>query len=76
VTWHGLFLPAGVPEAVMARLSAAVLAAAREDKALKDGLARAGSDLPVTTPAEARAHIAAESAVWRRVIAEAGIRAD
>jgi len=76
VTWHGLFLPAGVPEAAMARLSQAVLAAAREDRALREGLARAGSDLPMTTPAEARAHIAAESAVWRRVIAEAGIKAD
>ncbi len=76
VTWHGLFLPAGVPEAAMARLSAAVLAAARDDRALREGLARAGSDLPMTTPAEARAHIAAESTVWKQVIAEAGIKAD
>jgi tripartite-type tricarboxylate transporter receptor subunit TctC len=76
ITWHGLFLPAGVPDAAMARLSAAVLAAARDDQRLREGLARAGSDLPVTTPAEARAHIVAESAVWRRVIAEAGIKAD
>jgi tripartite-type tricarboxylate transporter receptor subunit TctC len=76
VTWHGLFLPAGVPEAAIARLSQAVLAAAREDRALREGLARAGSDLPVTTPAEAKAHIQAESAVWAKVIAEAGIKAD
>ena len=76
VTWHGLFLPAGVPEAAIARLSEAVLAAAREDRALREGLARAGSDLPVTTPAEAKAHIQAESAVWAKVIAEAGIKAD
>jgi tripartite-type tricarboxylate transporter receptor subunit TctC len=76
VTWHGLFLPAGVPEAALARLSAAVMAAAREDGRLREGLARAGSDLPVTTPAEAKAHIAAESETWKRVIAEAGIKAD
>lgn len=76
ITWHGLFLPAGVPDAAMTRLSTAVLAAAREDQRLREGLARAGSDLPVTTPAEAQAHIIAESAVWRRVIREAGIRAD
>lgn len=76
VTWHGLFLPAGVPEAAMARLSAAVLAAARGDSALREGLARAGSDLPVTTPDQARAHIAAESATWKQVIAETGIKAD
>uniref|UniRef100_UPI0025B7F1B8 Bug family tripartite tricarboxylate transporter substrate binding protein n=1 Tax=Elioraea sp. TaxID=2185103 RepID=UPI0025B7F1B8 len=62
ITWHGLFLPAGVPDAALARLSAAVLAAAREDQRLREGLARAGSDLPVTTPAEARAHRVAESA--------------
>lgn len=76
VTWHGLFLPAGVSEAALARLSVAVIAAAREDARLREGLARAGSDLPVTTPAEAKAHIAAESETWKRVIAEAGIKAD
>ena len=74
ITWHGLFLPTGVPQAAMARLSAAVLGAARDDQRLREGLARAGSDLPVTTPAEAAAHIKAESDVWKRVIAEAGIK--
>ncbi|MCU0984518.1 MAG: tripartite tricarboxylate transporter substrate binding protein [Acetobacteraceae bacterium] len=76
ITWHGLFLPAGVPEAAVARLSAAVMAAAREDARLREGLGRAGSDLPVTTPAQAKAHITAESETWKRVIAEAGIKAD
>ncbi len=76
ITWHGLFLPTGVPQAAMARLSAAVLSAARDDQRLREGLARAGSDLPVTTPAEAAAHIKAESDVWKRVIAEAGIKPD
>ena len=57
-------------------LTTAVLAAARGDSALREGLARAGSDLPVTTPDQARAHIAAESATWKQVIAEAGIKAD
>jgi tripartite-type tricarboxylate transporter receptor subunit TctC len=52
------------------------MAAAREDQRLREGLARAGSDLPLTTPAEARAHIAAESETWKRVIAEAGIKAE
>lgn len=75
VTWHGLFAPRATPEAVVQRIAAAV-AAARASPALREGLARAGSDLPPHGPAEAEAHIRAESATWQGVIRAAGIRLD
>lgn len=76
LTWHGLFAPRAVPDAVVARLSAAVLAAAAEDARLKEGLARAGSDLAALTPEQAAAMIRAESETWSGVIRAAGIRAE
>jgi tripartite-type tricarboxylate transporter receptor subunit TctC len=76
VTWHGLVAPRALPEPIVQKLSAAVLAAAREDARLKDGLARAGSDLAPMTPAEAEAMIAAESATWAGVIRAADIKAE
>jgi tripartite-type tricarboxylate transporter receptor subunit TctC len=74
VTWHGLVAPRALPEPIVQKLSAAVLAAARDDVRLKEALARAGSDLAPMTPAEAEAMIAAESATWDRVIRAANIR--
>lgn len=76
VTWHGLFAPRATPEPIVALLSAAALAAAREDAKLKEGLARAGSAVAAMTPEQAAAMIRAESETWGRVIRAAGIRAD
>lgn len=76
VTWHGLFAPRATPEAIVARLSEAALAAAREDAKLKEGLARAGSDLAEMDPAQAAALIRAESDTWAEVIRAAGIKAE
>jgi len=72
VTWHGLFAPRATPEPVVQRIAAAV-AAARGSAALREGLARAGSDLPSHGPAEAEAHIRGESEIWRGVIRAAGM---
>jgi tripartite-type tricarboxylate transporter receptor subunit TctC len=76
VTWHGLFAPAATPAPIIAKLSAAVLAAAADDARLKEGLARAGSELATMTPDRAAAMIRAESNVWGTVIRAAGIKAD
>jgi len=76
VTWHGLFAPRGTPDPVVAKLGAAVLAAAREDLALREGLARAGSDVPILTTDETEALILEESRLWGGVIQAAGIKAE
>jgi tripartite-type tricarboxylate transporter receptor subunit TctC len=76
VTWHGLFAPAATPAPIVARLNAAVLAAAREDSRLREGLTRAGAELAPLTPDQAAALIRAESETWRGVITSAGIKAE
>lgn len=76
VTWHGLFAPAATPGPIIEKLSAAVLAAAQDDARLREGLARAGSDLATLTPDQAAAMIRTESNVWATVIRAAGIKAD
>jgi len=75
LTWHGLFAPRPTPEPVFARIVEAV-AKARASPALKEALARAGSDLPLLSPAEAEAFIRAESETWGGVIRAAAIRID
>jgi tripartite-type tricarboxylate transporter receptor subunit TctC len=77
-TWHGMYAPAGTPEAVQERLSAALRAALAEPR-----LRARFADL-VTDPAtEERASIpfhrrflAAEVARWRPIIQAAGMYAD
>lgn len=76
ITWHGLFAPRATPDAVIEKLSDAVLSAARDNAALREGLARAGSELPVLTPAESEALIRDEYRVWGEVVRSAGIKAE
>lgn len=52
------------------------VAKARANPALKEALARAGSDLPALSPAEAEAFIRAESETWGGVIRAVAIRLD
>lgn len=75
LTWHGLFVPRATPEPVFAKIAEAV-AKARANPGLKEALARAGSDLPALSPAEAEAFIRAESETWGGVIRAAAIRLD
>ena len=77
-TWHGLFAPAGTPEPVLDRLSAALRAALREERLR----ARFADQLTAPAPAgratrdfHRRFHDA-EVARWRPVIQAAGVYAD
>jgi tripartite-type tricarboxylate transporter receptor subunit TctC len=77
-TWHGLFAPAGVPEPILDRLSAALRAALREER-LRTRFAEL-----ITAPASQdratrdfhRRYHAEEVARWRPVIQAAGTYAD
>ncbi|WP_426955654.1 Bug family tripartite tricarboxylate transporter substrate binding protein [Muricoccus radiodurans] len=73
--WMGLFAPAGTPEPVLARLTAA-LQTATGDAALKERLATQGVELQPGDAAAMRAMLARETEVWGRVIREGNIRAD
>jgi tripartite-type tricarboxylate transporter receptor subunit TctC len=72
-TWFGLFAPAGTPAVAIAWVNA------EARKAFADGPVRErylsqGTQLPLGTPAEFAAHIAAEQIKWGEVIRQANIR--
>lgn len=77
-TWHGLYAPAGTPEAVQQRLNAALLLA-MQDERLRTRFAELVTD--PATPERAslafhRRFHAEEIARWRPIIQAAGIRAE
>jgi tripartite-type tricarboxylate transporter receptor subunit TctC len=74
-TWFGLSGPAGVPDAIVQRLNAEVLAAlATPDIAAR--LAETGSTPRRMSAAEFSAFVAAEVVRWREVALAANMRAD
>jgi len=77
-TWHGVYAPAGTPEAVQERLATAIRAALREER-LRARFADLVTEVATpeqATPAAHRKHLAAEVARWRPIIQAAGVYAD
>lgn len=73
-TWNILCAPRGLPAEITAALSRAALAALAEGPTA-ERLKQAGVDpARPTTPAEARAFLAAEVAKFRGIVQEAGVR--
>ena len=76
--WHGLYAPAGTPEEVVGKLSAALQAALQDPKVV-ERFADLGTE-PVAqdraTPAALDQHLQAEIAKWRPIIEAAGVYAD
>jgi tripartite-type tricarboxylate transporter receptor subunit TctC len=75
VFWQGLFAPAGTPEPVVRKLSAA-LRAATEDATLRSRMAEQGVDLVTGDAAYLRDLLARETAMWGELIRDAHIRAE
>ena len=73
--WQGLFAPAATPAPIIARLNQA-LNAANADPVLVERMAGQGVALQRTSPAELRALLERETAMWGSLIREAGIRAE
>lgn len=77
-TWHGVYAPAGTPEAVQERLATAIRAALREER-LRARFADLVTEVATqeqATPAAHRRHLSAEVARWRPIIQAAGVYAD
>jgi len=75
--WHGLWLPAGAPQPIMARLNAAVVEALA-DQAVRGRLASLGQDIFAAdrqNPQGLETHQKAEIAKWWPLIKAAGITA-
>ena len=73
--WFGLFVPAGTPPAVVARLNAEVNRALR-DRAVRDVLEKAGMEVLGGTPEELRQVLASDFVRWGRVVKAARVQVD
>jgi tripartite-type tricarboxylate transporter receptor subunit TctC len=73
--WQGIFVPAGTPPTVVARLNRAV-AAAMGDAALKADFVRRGITLEASTAEALGELLAAETRTWAEVVRDAGIKVE
>jgi tripartite-type tricarboxylate transporter receptor subunit TctC len=75
ILWHGLIGPKGMPAEIVNKINAAVSKALKlketEEQLKNDGVAPAGG-----TPQQFGNTIKAETEMWKKVVAEAGIRAE
>ena len=73
--WFAVFMPAGTPKPVIARLNAALLDAMKQPD-VRARFATIGAEPVGSTPDELAAHLARESSRWSQLIAERGIKLD
>ena len=74
-SWYGVLVPAGTAAGVVTALYEHLAKAMRAPE-LAERLAREGTDIVATPPAQFAAHIKAELARWAKVVAATGLRAD
>ncbi|MDO8319695.1 tripartite tricarboxylate transporter substrate binding protein [Rhodoferax sp.] len=74
-SWYGLFVPAGTPSAVIARLNAAAKIAAQSD-AFRKRVESEGLVISAGTPEEFDRYVKAEEVRWRKVVKAANITTD
>jgi tripartite-type tricarboxylate transporter receptor subunit TctC len=75
-TWFGVFVPAGTPPAIVAKLNDAIVTALNS-KELRERLAAMGTEPPVNnTPAAFAAFVRAENAKYAKVVKESGAKVD
>lgn len=75
VTWYGFMAPAGTPAAVIRTLHTEFARIARVPE-VKDRLAASGAEAVTMTPEAFADFVRAEIVKWRKVIQEAGIKAE
>jgi tripartite-type tricarboxylate transporter receptor subunit TctC len=74
-SWHGVFVPARTPEAVVAQLNAAVNRAL-EEPAIHDRLLGLGIEPRPATAEAFRAHVAEQATAMRELVRATGARAE
>ncbi|MDM9557651.1 Bug family tripartite tricarboxylate transporter substrate binding protein [Bordetella petrii] len=73
MAWKGLMAPAGTPDAVVERLSAAISQALADPK-LRERLQAMGAEPLGSTPQQFAQQIASETAWWRELVQSTGTR--
>jgi tripartite-type tricarboxylate transporter receptor subunit TctC len=71
--WYAIVVSSKVPPEIVAQLNA-ILTKALKAQEVQAAYAQQGMETIASTQAEAAAHIARETEVWKKVIADAGIR--
>ena len=74
-TWVGVLAPAATPPALIKLLNEHAVKAARSPE-VTERVTREGADVVASTPEAFRATIAADTALWSKVIREMNIKAD
>ena len=74
-SWVGVLVPAPTPQPIIKQLHEHVVKAARTPE-VSERVGREGAEVVAGTPEAFRATIAAETALWAKVIREMGIKAD
>jgi tripartite-type tricarboxylate transporter receptor subunit TctC len=75
ITWNGLVVPAGTPDAIVKRLNAAINDALKSAD-VRDTFARFSSEPIGGTPQDFASFIAAESKKWSEIIRLSGVKID
>ena len=75
VTWNGLVAPAGTPEAIVAKLNAAINDALRSSQ-IREALAKFGSEPLGGTPQEFASFVTSQSRQWSEIIRLADVKAE
>lgn len=71
-SWLGLAGPAGIPQAMLAKLNAEVVALLKEPETV-ERLKKIGGEARPTTSADFRSRVASDIAKWTKTVADAGI---
>lgn len=74
-TWYGLFAPKNTPPEIVARMTQE-LQKALQTASVKEAWERNGSDVPEVTGVAFGTMVSAETARWRKVVNEAGVKLD
>ena len=73
--WNGVFVPAGVPAPILARLNADIAAAVKAPE-LRARLTAEGGDVVGNSSEEFARFIRDEIAIWAKVVKAAGLRTE
>ncbi len=73
--WYGVFVPAGTPKAIIARLHKEIIKVLAESE-VRERLSAEGAELVGNTPEQFDAYIKAEIGKWAKVVKISGARAD
>jgi tripartite-type tricarboxylate transporter receptor subunit TctC len=75
ITWNGVLAPAGLPDAIVARLNTDIGTVANSTD-MKDRMRAQAAEIGTTTPEEFAAMLRNDYAKWSKVIKQSGLRAE